>query len=45
MVRAVIAYPEGTGDGKDAEVFHSIWLVTLNGVRAAEFIEYFNLAE
>jgi hypothetical protein len=45
VVRAVITYPEGTGDGEGAEVFHSLWLVTLDGDRASEFIEYFNLAE
>ena len=45
VVRAVITYPEGTGDGEGPEVFHSLWLVTLDGDRASEFIEYFNLAE
>ena len=39
----MITYPEGDGDG--AEVFHTIWLVTLDGDRASEFIEYYNLAE
>jgi ketosteroid isomerase-like protein len=45
IVRAVTTYPEGTGEGEGAEVFHNLWLVTLDGDRASEFIEYFMLVE
>jgi hypothetical protein len=42
VVRAVTTYPEGTGAAEEAEVFHNLWLVTLDaGGRASEFIEYF----
>ena len=41
VVRAVTTYPERTGDGEGAEVFHNLWLVTLDGDRAREFVEYF----
>ena len=45
VVRALVTYPDGTrGDGP-AEVYHAVWLVTLTGDRAAEFVEYYTLEE
>jgi ketosteroid isomerase-like protein len=43
VVRAVTTYPEGTQGAETPEVFHNLWLVTLEGDRAAEFVEYFML--
>ena len=38
--------PEGTAGAPGAEVFHNLWLVTLNDDgRVREFVEYFMLAE
>jgi ketosteroid isomerase-like protein len=46
VVRAVTTYPEGTRDAPGAEIFHNLWLVTLDGDgRASGFVEYFMLAE
>jgi hypothetical protein len=45
VIRAVTRYPEGTRDAGGLEVFHNLWLVTLEeDGRASEFIEYFMLA-
>ena len=46
VVRAVTRYREGTRDaGGRHEVFHNLWLVTLDAEdRAREFVEYFMLA-
>ena len=46
VVRAVTTYPEGTRDAGGArEVFHNLWLVTLDGEgRAGEFVEFYMLA-
>ena len=41
VVRAVTTYPEGTSDDDGPVVFHNLWLVTLDGDRASEFVEYF----
>ncbi len=38
VVRGVTTYPDGT---RSAEVFHNLWLVTLDGDRARDFVEYF----
>ncbi len=43
VVRAVTTYPEGTQGAEAPEVFHNLWLVTLEGGRASEFVEYFML--
>jgi ketosteroid isomerase-like protein len=46
VVRAVTTYPEGTRGAEGAEVFHNLWLVTLDpDGRASEFVEYFMLVE
>jgi hypothetical protein len=46
VVRAVTTYPEGTSDAEGREVFHNLWLVTLDvDGRASQFIEYFMLVE
>ncbi len=45
VVRAVTRYPEGT-DGEPGPLeFHNLWLVTLSGDRAREFVEYFMQVE
>lgn len=41
VLRAVTTYPRGTRDAEAPEVFHNLWLVTLDGDRASEFVEYF----
>ena len=43
VVRAVTTYPQGTRDsGGVAEMFHNIWLITLDeDGRASEFVEYY----
>ena len=43
VVRAVTTYPEGTQGAEAPEVFHNLWLVTLEGGRASEFVEYYML--
>ena len=45
VVRAVTTYPEGTSGAEGPEKFHNLWLVTLEGDRAREFVEYFMLVE
>jgi hypothetical protein len=45
VVRAITTYPRGTQGEETPEVFHNLWLVTLDGDRAAEFVEYFMLVE
>ena len=40
VVRAVTTYPEGTQGAEAPEVFHNLWLVTLEDGRASEFVEY-----
>ena len=41
VVRAVTTYPGGTRDADAPEVFHNLWLVTMDGDRVSEFVEYF----
>jgi ketosteroid isomerase-like protein len=41
VLRAVTTYPGGTRDAETPEVFHNLWLVTLDGDRASDFVEYF----
>jgi ketosteroid isomerase-like protein len=43
VVRAVTTYPEGTLGADAAEVFHNLWLVTLDDERASQFVEYYML--
>jgi hypothetical protein len=43
VVRAVTTYPDGTRDADGAEIFHNLWLITLYGDRASDFVEYFML--
>jgi hypothetical protein len=45
VVRAVTTYPGGTRESDEPEVFHNLWLVTLDGDRASDFVEYFMLVE
>ena len=46
VVRAVTTYPEGTSEAEGPEIFHNLWLVTLDeDGRASEFVEYFMLVE
>jgi len=45
VVRATTRYPEGT-DGEPGPItFSNLWLVTLSGDRAREFVEYFMQVE
>ena len=41
VVRAITTYPDGTRGADGPEIFHNLWLVTLDGARASEFIEYY----
>jgi hypothetical protein len=41
VVRALTTYPDGTRDAEAPEVFHNLWLVTLDGDRASDFVEYY----
>ena len=45
VVRAVTRYPEGTDGEPGPIVFYNLWLVTLSGERAREFVEYFMQVE
>jgi len=41
VLRAVTTYPGGTRDAGGPEVFHNLWLVTMDGDRVSDFVEYF----
>jgi hypothetical protein len=41
VLRAVTTYPGGTRDEEASEVFHNLWLVTMDGDRVSDFVEYF----
>ena len=46
VVRGITRYPEGEQGVGHAEVFHNLWLVTVDAEgRASEFIEYWMLVE
>jgi ketosteroid isomerase-like protein len=45
VVRAITTYPEGTQGAAGPEVFHNLWLVTLEGARASEFVEHYMLVD
>jgi uncharacterized protein (TIGR02246 family) len=46
VVRAVTTYPEGTVKSDVPQVYHNLWLVTLDeDGRATEFVEYYMLAD
>ena len=46
VVRAKTQLPPGNARRRGAEVFHNLWLVTLDGDgRVREFVEYFMQAE
>jgi hypothetical protein len=46
VVRGVTRYPEGLEERGKAEVYHNLWLVTLDpDGRAREFVEYWMLEE
>ena len=41
VLRAVTTYPGGTRDAGEPEAFHNLWLVTMDGDRVSDFVEYF----
>jgi hypothetical protein len=45
VVRAITTYPQGTSEAEGPEIFHNLWLVSLDGERASEFVEYFMLVD
>jgi ketosteroid isomerase-like protein len=41
VLRAVTTYPGGTRSADAPEVFHNLWLVTMDGDRVSDFVEYY----
>ena len=41
VLRAVTTYPGGTREAEAPEIFHNLWLVTMDGDRVSDFVEYF----